>query len=427
MNITICCSKPHCDTSRRNNYFQGKRLSPASFQCEQAYSLQRRRLINQTIHGKGIVAGLMVSQQGKLLISSGLALDSYGRELIQPDGYEISLASLIVLDREGRPVKTQTLPELEGEWRLSIHYAEEMMGPVVVPDACACDQRQWDYLCETVRYVIQPWESDKPDQLECACDPRHPENSSASPRGGCCLDQTISNHQVSQPGKLSRIDTDCRSALVDLNVGSGVTLAKIRLRAEGSAQCPILQVISVETCGLRPLVKSNPLLFDLLCGRDLTTIASTSWEGWEHDTSFATFRDAFPQGSTTPQTVTHFEVRFTKPVFMATLPPDALAITALFREGEGGWWESLRVPITKLEALEPEGPLAIGFKATVPTRWVQDAIYGFNRFERYEARIEIEVRGDLIRDCNGQAIDANHNGTPGGTRLNIFVILPSQG
>ena len=46
--------------------------------------------------------------------------------------------------------------------------------------------------------------------------------------------------------------------------------------------------------------------------------------------------------------------------------------------------------------------------------------------------VEIEIRGDLILDCRGQAVDANSigrrnqgpfgNGTPGGTFLSIFPL-----
>jgi hypothetical protein len=45
--------------------------------------------------------------------------------------------------------------------------------------------------------------------------------------------------------------------------------------------------------------------------------------------------------------------------------------------------------------------------------------------------VEIEVRGDLIIDCNGQTVDANPagpvgtpsgNGAPGGTFLSSFIV-----
>jgi hypothetical protein len=51
------------------------------------------------------------------------------------------------------------------------------------------------------------------------------------------------------------------------------------------------------------------------------------------------------------------------------------------------------------------------------------------------SRVEIEVRGDYIVDCNGQAVDANPvglraapsgNGTPGGTYVSTFSVAPAN-
>jgi len=50
--------------------------------------------------------------------------------------------------------------------------------------------------------------------------------------------------------------------------------------------------------------------------------------------------------------------------------------------------------------------------------------------------VEIEVRGDFIIDCNGQAVDANAvglspgptgNGTPGGTFVSRFKVDRAKG
>jgi hypothetical protein len=52
-----CCIDPRCESGLRNNYFEGKRLTPDSFRVEQRYLVERRRLLNRAIHGWGVVYG----------------------------------------------------------------------------------------------------------------------------------------------------------------------------------------------------------------------------------------------------------------------------------------------------------------------------------------------------------------------------------
>lgn len=70
----------------------------------------------------------------------------------------------------------------------------------------------------------------------------------------------------------------------------------------------------------------------------------------------------------------------------------------------------------------------------VDGRWLYDAIKGSKTiFDEDPVTIEIEIRGDLIVDCNGQTVDANAhglstaptgNGTPGGTFFSSFQVQP---
>jgi hypothetical protein len=66
--------------------------------------------------------------------------------------------------------------------------------------------------------------------------------------------------------------------------------------------------------------------------------------------------------------------------------------------------------------------------------WLEDAVRGRRTiFYGTETRVEFEVRGDFIVDCNGQTVDANSfglfrvptgNATAGGTLLSTFVVEP---
>jgi hypothetical protein len=72
---------------KRNNYFYGKLLTTADFQAEQNYFINKQRLINRTLFGKGVVSGLEVTADksaGIIRLSEGFALDGYGREIVLP-------------------------------------------------------------------------------------------------------------------------------------------------------------------------------------------------------------------------------------------------------------------------------------------------------------------------------------------------------
>lgn len=84
----------------RNRYFYGKLLTVRDLEMEQRYMNNKRRLINRTVTGAGVVCGLGVtaSDDATLMLESGMALDYLGREIVirEPvirklqmlDGYE---------------------------------------------------------------------------------------------------------------------------------------------------------------------------------------------------------------------------------------------------------------------------------------------------------------------------------------------------
>lgn len=84
----------------RNRYFYGKMLTARDFEIEQRYSNNKRRLINRTLFGAGVVCGLGVYQNddSSFSVETGLALDYMGREIVvsapviralrMVDGYE---------------------------------------------------------------------------------------------------------------------------------------------------------------------------------------------------------------------------------------------------------------------------------------------------------------------------------------------------
>ncbi len=68
----------------RNLYFYGKMLTARDFETEQRYFNNKRRLINRTTLGAGVVCGLGVYQNDdtSFTMETGMALDYLGREIV---------------------------------------------------------------------------------------------------------------------------------------------------------------------------------------------------------------------------------------------------------------------------------------------------------------------------------------------------------
>src|SRR5438270_2953656 len=105
-----CCEHPNCGAGLRNQYFDGKRLTPASFSLEQSYGIEHRHLLNRAIHGWGLVYGYAIHPQvapnsfeaaSKFIVSSGLVLDQCGRELYLQEALALSIEDVMVLDEKG--------------------------------------------------------------------------------------------------------------------------------------------------------------------------------------------------------------------------------------------------------------------------------------------------------------------------------------
>jgi hypothetical protein len=474
-----CCADLKCETGLRNKYFEGKRLTADSFRIEQKYLNERRRLLNRAIHGWGVVYGygieLHIPQNGNgdnspcgLKVSAGLALDECGRELLET-GRAIKLGDLIIFDADGKRVELEDAEFGAGCWQLSVHYAEQDTGSIVVEDSCRCKYREYDHTCESVRYSIKPIDCDKccdgwDCELTCDCGAgkccgggRHRDekteelirrrNEKRVPRGGCrCIcDHLIGLKFDAGCDHLCEIEEPCGSK-VRVDIGNGVPLACVKVVLD-SRDCPVFDDDDFEVCGPRRLVKRNDLLFDLIRGCDLTRISDFGWKEWHRSDDtvpFNNFSDAFgPKGAQQSTYVSNkFWVRFSRPVRKETVRADCFAMIALGAEREGGWWQVFRVPIVDVDFTgfgpEAEDPPAHvrGAAIVVDGPWLDDAVRGRRTiFYGGETRVEIEVRGDLIVDCNGQTVDANSfglfraptgNATAGGTFLSTFTVGPAQ-
>ena len=478
-----CCTESKCESGLRNNYFEGKRLSVDSFRVEQNYLLERRRLLNRAIHGWGVVYGYKMTAdhssketgRGRLKIGDGLALDQCGRELLQTKTL-LEVDDVIVLDKKGvRLDRDNALSEAESNndykserspkecWLLSVHYAERFTAPVTIADPCRCEHHEWDHTCETVCYSLQRVSFDKccrgfDCELNCDCaagpcgdqsnDTNHATVVSPNRGGDRCLCEHLTKSPVpgNENSSLCEIEQSCARVRVDIR--NGVPLACVELLKDDCDRWTFGEV--TEACGPRRLVKRNDLLFDLIRGCDLTRISQIGWEDWlcnDGPISFEEFSDALGQKShdQVEYVTNQFWVKFSRPVRKDTLRPDCFAMTVISVEREGGWWQTFRVPIVRVETSKysAKGDSAdhvLGATIVVDGAWVEDGVRGRRSlFLEGETRVELEVRGDFIIDCNGQTVDANAvgrspflptgNGTPGGTFLSTFRVkqAPASG
>lgn len=103
---------------RRNNFFSGRLLSAADLELEQSYFREKQKLHNRALHGFGIVSGLEVSRRrDKLLITSGLALDCEGNEILVAESL------------------SQPLPQLSDKSVfLIVHYREQGINSTLLPE-----------------------------------------------------------------------------------------------------------------------------------------------------------------------------------------------------------------------------------------------------------------------------------------------------
>lgn len=470
-----CCTELQCESGLRNNYFDGKRLTTDSFRVEQTYSIERRRLLNRAIHGWGLVYGydvaLAQSQARQLKIGAGLALDKCGRELLET-GTTIQFKDVILLDKDGKrwdpddafkrlgvppgfswdkPPQALVDGLKEWCWLLSVHYAERDTDHIRIEDRCQCGRDEWDHVCETVHYSIRQIDCDKccgqfDCELECECGTgpccddtgEHtekgpvPATRETRQRGGCqCLCNHLTHLSVGgECGPLCEIEESCGSVRVD--VKNGVPLACVKLVTD---KCGLAFDTIEDACGPRRLVKRNDLLFDLIRGCDLTRIINYGWEEWHREDKsvpYEAFKNAFgPGGGHAVDYVTErFWVKFSRPVRRETVRPDCFVMTIISSESDDHWWETSRVPIVRVEM--PAGDLIECATIVVGGKWLRGAVRSdSSRLQNGPFRVELEVRGDFIVDCNGQTVDANPhgrtkvptgNGTPGGTFLSTFLV-----
>ncbi len=95
---------PRFDAPKRNHYYFSKMMDVLQFEMEQSYLNDKRWLLNRLSLGEGVLCGLKVFERdGKLCIAPGVAIDSFGHEVIVPGQY--CLDPWLLPDACGKPRK----------------------------------------------------------------------------------------------------------------------------------------------------------------------------------------------------------------------------------------------------------------------------------------------------------------------------------
>lgn len=139
----------------RNRYFYGKMLTARDFETEQRYFNNKRRLLNRTLFGAGVVCGLGVCRNDDVSFSleTGLALDYMGRE--------ICVSAPVI--RKLRMVEGCESLEKSDRAYLCLQYAQEEREPVNNIGAADSGSEQFNKIGEGYRLYLS---TDEPDLSE---------------------------------------------------------------------------------------------------------------------------------------------------------------------------------------------------------------------------------------------------------------------
>ncbi len=455
------CVSSDCVCGKRNRFFRGKRMKADDFEIEQAYGIERRRIINRSVIGAGVVNGFAMTK-GLSDVGPGFALDKHGREIVLEHSTKFGPGNVVLIAPSGSGCRTLPLDQArpKRQYLLSVHYAERRYGEANLPGGCGCDKPEHNYVCETAVFSLMEVHGpcpcgEKPCHRTCECGitdscEHKPEEKTEDGRTKAEVEAYLKAEaeanwkvELPPPEKPDRRDlhanrgrgphaclchwlmdapVDCsHPALCEWNgywidPAAGVALACVTI-TKIDDECHPFDIEVEDPCGPRDFVKSNDLLYDFIRGCDLTHISWVSWHYWHRHRDpmpwkvFAAAFDKPDPDENAPPVKTRFVVRFSAPVMADSIRFDSVAMRAATIEQSTDWRLVRRIPIVKLD-LAPHGTAVLPAGTTnqlqiyVDADWVKDEITGGSSWLTWDVfEIEIEVYGDGILDCHRLALD----------------------
>ena len=414
---------------KRNHYFYGKLLDELHLTMEQTYVNDKRWTLNRLALGSGVLCGLQVSVAGgKLSVSSSVAIDGHGREIIVPQAVTIDpWQAAGTCD-----VTTPLDPGVAHTVYVALCYCERSADfmPALVTDCDTEDPCAPSTIVEGYRLLVM---EDTPPVVQLASD---------------ALCQAL-NGGSSAADRRQRIVDLLTHAPADCNGPGGdacVTLATMTLQADGS-------IADFDEVTARSLVCSNELLFELLlCLKGAKGDAGAPGAGLDPNLAKIAFI-SWPHNGTLTLTelmdVAHknpgLRLTFSEQVVAAAQPSDGhgwMTVDVEFEVPGAGWivpWrvraddirftDAGRLPITTIGFVPP--PVFYGLFFVIMAELKQE-----------KALVRIRVNCDHLHTAAGQRVDGNFvdaqltrtadghavtsgDGVPGGLFESWFYLTPS--
>jgi hypothetical protein len=239
------CSCDKLEAPRRNNYFYGKLLDDDNLRLEQTYLNRKRWMLNRLALGKGVVCGLNVTwTQDRVRISPGVAIDGCGREIVVPEPIEVNPWQ--TTDDCGR---SSTLLAIEGVQKVFFCLAfvdcPTDYTPVLVTDCDSPDKVAPSTIVEKYAVIVKLVTQDSPQPLPKALD-----SDLCGALSGA--DPEVNRENVCSVLSARACADDASNSCVV--IASGITLTDDKISA-------------VDVCSERPVVYTNPELFEMLLCR----------------------------------------------------------------------------------------------------------------------------------------------------------------
>ncbi|MEA3048484.1 MAG: hypothetical protein QOG84_320 [Sphingomonadales bacterium] len=325
----------------------------------------------------------------RLEISCGMALDRHGRLLHWPEG---SLPYCEIVTETG----------CAGTFTLSAHYAERRSahggcGP------CA-DKPEW--IEEGVVFTLTLGCSD----WDRAC---------PAPTDGACVswDEFICSRTGSGSGKLPPqpdLQTAC-AATPELcriecsdeyyDAAAGIPIACVTIANLAGGGCrPVWGFSGVsKACEVRPYVYRTPLLYELIggCQDNLARVTALSWQDWVDSSKQVPWREF--EAKFLRSGDLWFE--FSRAIAVATVHPGSVFLTTTYRDPESDYVLVRRIP-ARLQPTNPQDDHATRFEFVLHPNWVDNAVKQSPSTLRQGGRIELTIRGQMLRDRCGNMLDA---------------------
>jgi hypothetical protein len=422
---------PTTPWSRRPHFAARQLLTAHQLNAAHEDELERQRLLNKALHGYGVVNGFglpinghgtVAVEDGCIDLSPGVGLDRHGR-ILNWDGGLVAVGDVV-----------GELPDCEGHYTLRAHYAERLYPP----EECGyCDKDHAVWREQAVVFSL----SLGCEHIDRSC-VDHPDDVCLSHDDYLCLRTGGArgpNHwpigqspdlayltDNPEPGPLLKTvngewcyDPDPEVAIPLACIEVCDRTKKNEHKSEYEPDCePIWEFCGSgrDWCEVRPLVYRSPLLYELIncCDVETARVANVSWysahQPWSSALRFGAFRRRIMSNDNTDPEA-GFAIRFSKRVDFSTVHPGSVFLTVVYQERRSDYWMTQRIPmkVLPIDYQRGEGAeygTAIGCRLVPDHEWIEAEV-ATKRSTIFDGfRLELTVRGQIIRDTCGHMIDA---------------------